>query len=120
MSRGGGGRMLFKSKKQKKTEILEMIPGVEPECAEKLRQLGYTSVSQLQKKDAEEMYYTLCLENGKPLEKSLLYQFRCAIYYATVRQADPKKLHWWYWKDSNANDSVVSDEELLKIYEENS
>lgn len=110
--------MLFKSKKSKKTEMLEKIPGVEPECAVKLRELGFTSVSELKKKDAEEMYYKLCIDNGSPLEKSLLYQFRCAIYYATVKTADPKKLHWWYWKDSNANDSLVSDEELIKIYEE--
>lgn len=110
--------MLFKSKNSKKTEMLERIPGVEPECAVRLRELGYTSVSQLKKKDAEEMYYKLCIDNNKLLEKSLLYQFRCAIYYATVKQADPKKLHWWYWKESNANDSVISDEELFKIYEE--
>lgn len=110
--------MLFKNKNPKKTEMLEKIPGVEPECAEKLRELGFTSVSQLKKKDAEEMYYKLCIDKGTPVEKSLLYQFRCAIYYATVKQADPKKLHWWYWKDSNANDSLISDEELIKIYEE--
>lgn len=112
--------MLFKSKKIKKTEILEKIPGIEPECVEYLKELGYTSVSQLKKKDAEEMYFKLCIDRGAPVEKSLLYQFRCAIYYATVKQADPKKLHWWYWKDSNANRSVISDEELIKIYEENS
>ncbi|MCQ2471999.1 MAG: helix-hairpin-helix domain-containing protein [Clostridia bacterium] len=110
--------LFFKGKGVKKTEILEKIPGVEPECAIRLKELGYTSVSQLKKKDAEEMYYKVCIDNGSPVDKTLLYQFRCAIYYATVKQADPKKLHWWYWKDSNANNSVLSDEELIKIYEE--
>ena len=111
--------MLFKKKNFRKTDVLEKIPGVEPECAARLRQLGFTSVSQLKKKDAEEMYYKICIDENDPVDKSLLYQFRCAIYYATVKQADPKKLHWWYWKDSNANNSTVSDEELIKIYEEN-
>ncbi len=110
--------MLFKNKNPKKTEILERIPGVEPECAVRLKELGYTSVSQLKKQDAEELYYKICIDNGSPVDKSLLYQFRCAIYYATVKKADPKKLHWWYWKDSNADNTLISDEELIKIYEE--
>ena len=67
-------------------------------------------------KDAEEMYYKLSLERGEVAEKELLYQFRCAIYYATVKKADPKKLRWWYWRDKDEN-AGLSDEELLKIYE---
>ncbi len=111
--------MFLFNKKNKKTEILEQIPGVEPECAVFLKELGYMKVSDLKKQDAEEMYFKLCIDKGAPQEKSLLYQFRCAIYYATVKEADPKKLHWWYWKDSDANNSMISDEELIQIYENN-
>ncbi len=111
--------MLFrKSKKSSKTEILSQIPGVEPECAEALTLLGFTKVSQLKGKDAEEMYYELSMKRGEVAEKSLLYQFRCAIYYATVKTADAKKLHWWYWKDSTANDEIIDVEQLLEMYKE--
>lgn len=111
--------MLFsKRKKSSKTEILTDIPGIEPECAEALTLLGYSKVSEIKGKDAEEMYYQLSAIRGEVAEKSLLYQFRCAIYYATVKVADPKKLHWWYWKDSSANDEIIDVEQLIEMYKE--
>lgn len=106
-----------KRKKSSKTEIISEIPGVEAECEVALRELGYDSVPQLKGKDAEEMYYELSIRRGEVLEKSLLYQFRCAIYYATVQTADPKKLHWWYWKDEETADTGVDIEDLPTLYE---
>lgn len=110
--------MLF-SRKNKNTKIedINKIPGIEPEGALAIQELGFNSVSELKMKDAEEMYYRVCIEKGGIADKTLLYQFRCAIYYATVKTADPKKLRWWYWKDSDANDTMV---DLSDIYEENS
>ncbi len=100
---------LFNKKKSSKTENISEIPGIEQDCVEALIELGFDNVTQLRAKDAEEMYYELSLRRGRVQEKSILYGFRCAIYYATVHTADPKKLHWWYWKDSAANEDVFED-----------
>ena len=108
-----------KKKKSSKTEIIIQIPGIEPECAEALTELGYETVSQLKGKDAEEMYYELSIRRGAVIEKSVLYGFRCAIYFATVHTADPKKLHWWYWKDSDANEEITDVEQLAEMYKQN-
>ncbi len=111
--------MLFsKRKKVSKTENIDSIPGIEKECVEALRELGYENVSSLQGKDAEEMYYKLSAIKGSVQKKELLYGFRCAIYYATVKKADPKKLHWCYWKDSTANDEIIDVETLLEMYKQ--
>ena len=28
-----------------------------------------------------------------------LYMYRMAVYYASSKNPDPKKLKWWIWKD---------------------
>lgn len=106
----------FKSGSDKKTEIIDKIPGIEQSGMEAIKALGFSKVSELKMQDAEELYYKLCSMNGSVADKMLLYQLRCAIYYATVKTADAKKLHWWYWKDSDGNNNLLSDEELLQIY----
>lgn len=109
--------MLFKKDRRPSPgSDISTVPGIEREAVEALRELGFNTVGELCAKDAEEMYYKLSLERGEVAEKELLYQFRCAIYYATVKKADPKKLRWWYWRDKDEN-AGLSDEELLKIYE---
>lgn len=107
-----------KKKKSSKTQIIAQIPGIEQDCAEALTELGYETVSQLNGKDAEEMYYELSIRRGAVIEKSVLYGFRCAIYYATVHTADPKKLHWWYWKDEQSTDETADLNQLLDMYNE--
>jgi hypothetical protein len=32
----------------------------------------------------------------------MLYVFRCAVYYASTRDPDPRLLQWWNWKDPRA------------------
>ena len=106
----------FNRKKSCETEEISTIPGIEAEGVAALEELGFKKVSELKGKDAEEMYYELSVKRGEVTEKTLLYQFRCAIYFATVKKADPKKLHWWYWKDSSANDEIISVEQLIEVY----
>ena len=107
-----------KKKKSSKTEIISEIPGIEQDCADAIMELGFETVSQLKMKDAEEMYYELSIKRGAVQEKSILYGFRCAIYYATVRTADPKKLHWWYWKDESSDDEIDDIEQLVEFHTE--
>lgn len=109
--------MLFKKDKRPSPgSDISTVPGIEHEAVEALRELGFNTVGELRAKDAEEMYYKLSLERGEVAEKELLYQFRCAIYYATVKKADPKKLRWWYWRDKDEN-SELSAEELIAMYD---
>ncbi len=34
-----------------------------------------------------------------PLDRCVLYVFRCANYYAAHKRHDPELLKWWNWKD---------------------
>lgn len=111
--------MLFFKKQIGKTDNIDKIPGIEQSGIEAIKELGFGKVSELKKLDAEELYYSLCSSGNTVADKSILYQLRCAIYYATVKTPDPKKLRWWYWKDSDANDTLLSDEDLIQIYTQN-
>ncbi len=82
-------------------EELEQIPGVGKSIAEDLRRLGITSVRQLQGKDPEKLYRKLCRFQASPVDRCLLYVFRCAVYYASTSDPDPELLKWWNWKDKD-------------------
>jgi hypothetical protein len=78
---------------------LEQIPGVGKSIAEDLRQLGIASVRQLKGKDPEKLYRRLCRFRASPVDRCVLYVFRCAVYYASTCDPDPELLKWWSWKD---------------------
>ncbi len=80
---------------------LEQIPGVGKSIAEDLRRLGITSVRQLKGKDPEKLYRKLCRFRASPVDRCVLYVFRCAVYYASTSDPDPDLLQWWNWKDKN-------------------
>lgn len=77
------------------------IPGVGPSIGAKLLGLGIHSVAELQKQDPEELYQRLCEHMGKPVDRCVLYVFRCAVYFASHQQTDPELLKWWNWKDAS-------------------
>ena len=79
---------------------LRTIPGVGKSIAEDLRSLGISRVSDLHRKDPEGLYDELCEKMGNPVDRCVLYVFRCAVYFASHKEHDPEKLKWWYWKDS--------------------
>lgn len=109
--------MLFKKDKRPSPgSDISTVPGIEKDAVQALRELGFNTVGELCAKDAEEMYYKLSLDRGEIAGKELLFQFRCAIYYATVKKADPKKLRWWYWRDKDENPEL-SAEELIEMYD---
>jgi len=84
----------------KKIDELQKIPGVGKSIAEDLRNLEIRRISDLRDKDPEALYHALCEKTGKPMDRCLLYVFRCAVYFASHKKHDPEKLKWWYWKDS--------------------
>ncbi len=89
---------------ESKTAILEQlrtIPGVGPSIANDLWQLGIHSVDDLKNRDPELLYHTLCEIRQQPLDRCLLYVFRCAVYFASNEAHDPELLKWWNWKETD-------------------
>jgi hypothetical protein len=80
---------------------LEQIPGVGTAIAEDIRNIGIGSVRQLKGRDPEKLYKKLCDFKAGPVDRCMLYVFRCAVYYASNTKHDPELLKWWNWKDKN-------------------
>ena len=78
---------------------LESIPGVGPSIAQDLRDLGIDRPSCLKGKNPERLYAKLCQLRGQPVDRCMLYVFRCAVYFSSTAQPDSEKLKWWKWKD---------------------
>lgn len=85
---------------QRIEDELQSIPGVGKSIAEDLRVIGIKKISDLRDGNPEVLYNDLCKRMGKPIDRCLLYVFRCAVYFASNPNHDPEKLKWWYWKDS--------------------
>jgi hypothetical protein len=81
---------------------LTCIPGVGPSIASDLRSIGVREVAELRGRDPERLYTDLCERVGEPVDRCVLYVFRCAVYFASESKHDPEKLKWWNWKDGNA------------------
>jgi predicted RecB family nuclease len=84
---------------KKTQDELQQIPGVGPSLAADLRSLGITTISDLENQDPEKMYQQLVQQVGAPVDRCVLYVFRCAVYFAQHKQRDPELLKWWNWKD---------------------
>ncbi len=78
---------------------LQRIPGVGPSIAADLVGLGIESIDDLRGQSPQRLYQQLCEHMGGPLDRCLLYVFRCAVYFAENTVHDPERLKWWWWKD---------------------
>lgn len=81
-----------------KKSPLQVIPGVGPNTAGDLQDLGFEEVADLRGRDPEAMYERLMNLRGCYIDRCVLYIFRCAVYYAEDGR-DPEKLKWWNWKE---------------------
>ena len=86
------------SSRDSRLKALQVIPGVGPSIAQDLVDLGISQVEDLKGRSPEELYVTHCDAVGHPVDRCLLYVFRCAVYYASHKRHDPEKLKWWNWK----------------------
>jgi len=77
------------------------IPGVGPRMAEDLYDLGFRRVDDLRGGNPEVMYQDLMELRGQPVDRCVLYVFRCAVYFASEQEHDPELLKWWSWKDKD-------------------
>lgn len=78
---------------------LRTIPGVGKSIAEYLWDLGYRGVEELRGQDPEMMYNKYCDLRGQPIDRCLLYVFRCAVYFSEEDNPEPALLKWWNWTD---------------------
>ena len=86
-------------KQRCKADTLQTIPSVGQATADDLRSLGIKKISDLRQRNPEALYHALCKKMGKPVDRCMLYVFRCAVYFASNTKHDPEKLKWWKWKD---------------------
>lgn len=86
---------------------LQRIPGIGPKMAPKLRKLGYERVADLKHADPEDMYRRYESLVGGPVDRCVLYVFRCAVYFASESRHDPALLQWWAWKDPDTTAKVT-------------
>jgi hypothetical protein len=89
----------MRSDRKQALKELMTVPGVGVKTAGDLLGLGITSIAQLKGRDPERLYRDLCRMSGGPVDRCMLYVFRCAVYYASSKKHDPALLKWWNWKD---------------------
>ena len=77
----------------------EVIPGIGPNLARDLRDLGFADTSELRGQDPERMFEELCELRGERIDRCVLYAFRCAVYFVSNESHDTELLKWWNWKD---------------------
>jgi hypothetical protein len=85
--------------KKKALKELQQIPGVGVSIANDLWNIRIKSIDDLRGRDPEELYFLSNKFAGAVQDRCLLYVFRCAVYYATVRKHDKELLKWWNWKE---------------------
>ena len=78
---------------------LEQIPGVGITIARDMQNIGIHSICDLKGNQAEQLYDRLCQFKAAPVDRCMLYVFRCAIYYASNTDHDPELLKWQNFKD---------------------
>ena len=83
------------------TKNLEIIPGVGKSIAKDMQDIGIRGVNDLKDKNPERLYKKLCDYKAAPVDRCMLYVFRCAVYFASNTKHDPRLLKWWKWKDVN-------------------
>ena len=72
--------------------------------------LEFKTTGELREKVADNLYLDYCVESGGVADRSILYEMRSAVYFAKTVKPDPKKLRWWYWKDSNTENDPLDEE----------
>ena len=78
---------------------LQTLPGIGPRMAEKLRGLGIDTVADLRGVDPQALYDRYQAQRGEPVDRCVLYVFRCAVHHAEAGRPDPARSQWWHFKD---------------------
>jgi hypothetical protein len=90
--------------KAKALKELQVIPGIGKSLSSDLWDLGVRKVADLKGKNPIFLYNKLNKITGTRQDPCVLYTFRCAVYFASEKKLDARKLKWWYWKDKMYNE----------------
>jgi hypothetical protein len=94
----------MKTLKAEAVKDLQTIPGIGKSLSDDLWNLGIHKVSELAGKNPAALYNKLNKITGTRQDPCVLYTFRCAVYFASEKRLEAKKLKWWYWKDKSYNE----------------
>ncbi len=89
-----------KTEKHEAIKELRTIPGVGPNIAQHLWDIGIRRVADLKDRDPQVLYESSCRKEGVQIDRCLLYVYRCAVYYASRKKHNPELLMWWNWSDA--------------------
>ena len=78
---------------------LQTIPGIGLKIEGLLKDVGVTSIEDMRKSDPQQLYCDLCDMKASPVDRCVLYVFRCAKYFVSNEQHNPECLKWWNWKE---------------------
>jgi hypothetical protein len=78
---------------------LMTIPGVGKSIAGDLYDIGIRSPEELRGNEPELLYERICAHQKKRIDRCLLYEMRCVVYFVSKEKHDPELLKWWNWKD---------------------
>jgi hypothetical protein len=93
--------------KQEVLKELQKIPAIGKACSLDLYNLGMRKISDLKNQNPAVLYDQLNTLSGMKHDICMLYTFRCAVYYASKKNHDEKKLKWWYWKDKKFDNKYL-------------
>ena len=93
--------MCFKKKSKTKASMpIDSLDFISAETKAALRVLDITETAQLVGKTGDDLHLDYSVESGGAADKVMLCEMRTAAYFANNLKPDPKKLRWWYWKDT--------------------
>ena len=75
------------------------IPGVGKSLKQRLENLGYRYVEDLEGENPQDIYEKDCETQGRCVNRCALYAYRLAVAYAEGQISEPDKLKWWNWKE---------------------
>lgn len=90
--------------KNKVLQEFQTIPGIGKACSFDLWNIGLRSINDLKDNNPAVLYNRLNTWSGVTHDICILYTFRCAVYYASEKNHETKKLNWWHWKDNTYNE----------------
>ena len=78
-------------------DSLLILRGIGPSIEADLHDLGVTTVEELARHDAEDLYNRLCTLRGQRQDPCVLDVFNCAIAQARYPDLPEELKNWWTW-----------------------
>ena len=97
------------------TTTFETIPGIGPNLAQDLLDLGFTEAAEILGQDPARMFEDLCELRGQRVDRCVLYAFRCAVYFVSNDSHESELLKWWNWQERARLHAAAADREDVRM-----